>query len=75
MKVRTLIVSAINAGTINGKKTTTIPKDIDDAVNGLGLDVKAINVASAGPNLPDQMLVTVLYEPGADEESHKKKSR
>lgn len=74
MKVKTLLVSAQNSGTINGKKTTTITSDIDAAVNGLGLDVKAISVSSPGGNFQDQVIVSVLYD-GADEESSKKKGK
>ena len=74
-KCKTILVAAQNAGTINGKKTTTLPRDIDDAVNNLGVDVKAVSVSSPGVHFPDQVLVTVLYEGGADEEKKSRKDK
>ncbi len=69
-KCKTLLVSATNAGTINGKKTTTIADDIDKAVNDLGVDIKAVSTAPAGSAFSDQIIVTVLYD---GHEEHKKK--
>lgn len=71
-KAKTFLVSAQNAGTINGKKTTTLPADIDRVVNGMGVDVQSVSVAPAGPHLAEQVLVTVIYE-GQEESSEKKK--
>lgn len=73
LKSKTILVTAQNAGTINGKKTTTLPTDIDKAVNGLGLDIQFVSVGSAGSNFPDQVLVTVLYQEEAKEEKAKPK--
>lgn len=71
-KCKTLLVSATNAGTINGKKTTTIADDIDKAVNGLGVDVKAVSTSPAGAAFSDQIIVTVLYD---GDEKHESKSK
>lgn len=72
IKVKTILVSAQNAGTINGKKTTTLPGDIDKAVNSLELDIQSVSVASAGSNFPDQVLVTVLYREEEKDSKSKK---
>jgi hypothetical protein len=69
-KCKTLLVSAENAGTIDGKKTTTIADDIDKAVNGLGVDIKAVSTAPAGSAFSDQIIVTVLYEGSSDDDKH-----
>ncbi len=74
-KIKTLLVAAQNAGTINGKKTTTLPADIDAAVNGLNVDVELVSVASPGVNFPDQVLVTVLYEGTIEKETVDQKKK
>lgn len=71
-RIKTFLVSAQNAGTLYGKKTTSLPADIDAVVNAMGVDVEAVTVASPGSNFPDQVLVTVLYE-GKEKEEAKKK--
>lgn len=59
---KSIVVNASNAGTINGKKTTTIDKDVDAAINGLGVDVKSVSISLVGGAFPDAVLVTVLYD-------------
>jgi len=65
MQAKSFTVSGVT-GVRNRLKETTLPGEIDKALNSvreeIGESVKSITVSPLGAALPDSVLVTVLYE-------------